>query len=849
MVFYTGIILTLSAVIFFQAPGKMLNRSLSLFLLSFAYMGVTHFLYASRLFHPAVIALNMPVVCYIGILFYQFARSLENHTYKTGKAEKYYYAAGLYFLVYTILRFTLPEWRSEILEGTRFINGRLARNSTKSLSYYFYFAYIILPILLSYYHIYNSIKTGPNDREKRNRIVFYITFLFTMVIVIGNAMILPILGRHPDFTVTNIAMGIAVLAISLTVFRQKYWDQEVLLEKLSVQELMLREQNARLEKMMVDREYFFDSVSHELKTPLALIINPLQRIIENVSIKPEEVRPALVIVLKNAETMLREVNNLMDMSRMLNVNKECKKYPLNLHNLVSLVTDIFNSYIENRDIVIYFISDSHNTLVYSNQEYLEKIIRNILGNALKFTNSGKVTVSLKQSDEDIILDVTDTGPGIPAGLQDFIFQPYHRGSQDSEGLGLGLAIAKQASEMIDAELILAESSSKGTKFRLLVPVYKNNPDLEEFYTAIEPKADRESIELETDEISDYNKNRYRTESPDIIKLNKYKSLIILVEDNRDLSGYLCELLQEKYHVIKAYNGIEAFHFLELVDPDLVITDVMMPDMGGIELVKKLRHSSEFQDTPVLMISARSGEDNRIKGFEAGADDYLEKPFTDKEFKLRVDNLVKQTNRVDTAKKTERKKFFQDLHDHLGGQLLDIKIIVEQIEKGHSTIGLGSLKEKIQKISDFIRMQLNGIEEIHFLENDIVSGLQVILLKRYQTASRTFQFIRNNIDERYPAANFKMAESLAGIFYEIVNNDIKYGIGAPRWEVTFIGEGLIRIKFSSASIYGTGQRPGKGTTILRERVESIRGIMRSSLENGEYRLEIELVVMDNRNIYK
>ena len=402
---------------------------------------------------------------------------------------------------------------------------------------------------------------------------------------------------------------------------------------------------------------FFSNVSHEFRTPLTLMLGPLEDLLSENKISSQD-RDRLDLVHRNALRQLKLVNTLLDFSRIEAGRMEASYEPVELAAYTMELASMFRSAIEQAGLKLSIDCPSLSDPVYVDREMWEKIVLNLLSNAFKFTFEGEIEISLRQSEEHVLLVVRDTGVGIPAHELPHMFERFHRirgtRSRTYEGTGIGLALVQELVRLHSGSISVTSLENQGTAFTVTVPTGTAHlsPD------RIEAKRGMTSTALGADpyveellswlpeeqdhlvEVSNALSNTTEpstdtgTREPETVQITKAR--ILLADDNSDMRKYIERLLAaNQYEVESVPDGLAALRAAHTHIPDLVLTDVMMPGMDGFELLRELRADPATATVPVIILSARAGEEARIEGMEAGADDYLIKPFGARELLARV----------------------------------------------------------------------------------------------------------------------------------------------------------------------------------------------------------------------
>jgi PAS domain S-box-containing protein len=411
------------------------------------------------------------------------------------------------------------------------------------------------------------------------------------------------------------------------------------------------EERLRMEKLVeLDqaKTNFFSNVSHEFRTPLTLMLGPLQDTISGANKSlPEADRKQLTTVYQNAQRLLKLVNTLLDFSRIEAKRAQASYEPTDLSFYTSELASAFEPTIEKAGLKYEIICSPLSEPVYVDPEMWEKIVLNLVSNAFKFTFEGKITVELEETATHAKLTVQDTGVGIPQEELPNLFKRFHRvqnsRSRSHEGTGIGLALVKELVELHGGTVDVASTAGKGTTFTVRIP--KGTSHLEEQKIAAEMHAGStaERAELYVNEAALWGKHDAEAEM--LLKENTTvaqghvqpdkKTRILLVDDNADLLMYLKRILSTYWQVEAVRDGIEALAAARREIPDLILSDVMMPHMNGFELLSEIRKDESLGNIPVILLSARAGEEATIEGLGKGANDYLVKPFSALELLARI----------------------------------------------------------------------------------------------------------------------------------------------------------------------------------------------------------------------
>ncbi|MEG5066430.1 ATP-binding protein [Microcoleus sp. B3-A4] len=399
---------------------------------------------------------------------------------------------------------------------------------------------------------------------------------------------------------------------------------------------------------------FFSNVSHEFRTPLTLMLAPLEEAIANLdgTIPPQE-REQLLLVQRNGMRLLKLVNSLLDFSRIEAGRVQAAYEPIDLATYTAELASTFRSLIERVGMSLIVNCPPLPEAIYVDREMWEKIVLNLLSNAFKFTLAGTITVRLQCVENWVELSVADTGVGIPSEEIPHLFERFHRiknsQGRSFEGSGIGLSLVQELVKLHSGKLDVSSTFGEGSCFTVTIPTGTAHLPPERIgasrtlaSTALGAMPYVEEAQRWLPEgklrlpILDFELDNNPTNLNQAPADRAAKAKILLADDNTDMRDYIRRLLSGSYTVQTVADGVAALTALKKNPPDLVLTDVMMPGMDGFELLRSLRSNPATQDIPIILLSARAGEESRIEGLEAGADDYLIKPFSARELLARVE---------------------------------------------------------------------------------------------------------------------------------------------------------------------------------------------------------------------
>ncbi|WP_414518762.1 response regulator [Nostoc sp. PCC 9305] len=410
-----------------------------------------------------------------------------------------------------------------------------------------------------------------------------------------------------------------------------------------------RQQAERLLELDKQKTEFFQNISHEFRTPITLIQGPLESAVaagEGLSYSQS------AIALRNSRRLLRLVNQLLDLQRLNAGRMQPSFHPCDLVEFVSQIVESFRPYCEKKRLHLVTQLDECST-VYLDMEKFDKVVYNLLSNAMKFTpEGGTISVRLKSERDRCILQVQDTGIGIVKEQIPHLFERFRQAegsaNRSYEGSGLGLALVKELVELHGGQVTVESVYGEGTTFSLwLVTGNAHLPAQQVLETPTELNTNRASVELADLELvestTDNIENITINLSPSVDtqdSAHKTQHSILVVDDNPDLRTYVSEIFRRNgYHVQTARNGHEGHSRAKEILPSLIVTDLMMPLVSGLEMIQMIRNEETLKGTPIILLTAKVDEETRIEGTEHGADAYLAKPFNDRELLAEVRNLL------------------------------------------------------------------------------------------------------------------------------------------------------------------------------------------------------------------
>lgn len=400
-----------------------------------------------------------------------------------------------------------------------------------------------------------------------------------------------------------------------------------------------RKNNARIEQIKNEQEKeaytskinFFTTIAHEIRTPVSLIIGPLEKIINRSDELSEKMNDDLNIINRNSQRLLSLVNQLLDFRKIEQGTLPMSFSEQNLHELLMNVYIRFKSYAENKNISLSYINPREDLMAWVDMENLTKAVSNLLNNASKFAkNSIELSVLVDDAAKIFKITVRDDGCGISEEQQEHIFKPFYQvpGTKAS-GTGLGLYLVRSIVDACQGTLEINSELGKGSAFSIILPIGQ--------VEATESKSTGVTdIPVQSVDVEEEDQDNYLPTENDS---NEDLQTLLIVEDNAEMVDFLRKSFNEKYRVLTAENGVMGIKQLETEPIDLIISDIMMPEMDGIEFCNQVKNSALWNHIPLILLTAKTNVDSKIEAMEKGADAYVDKPFSLSFLYARVKNLL------------------------------------------------------------------------------------------------------------------------------------------------------------------------------------------------------------------
>ena len=462
---------------------------------------------------------------------------------------------------------------------------------------------------------------------------------------------------------------------------------------------------------------FFTNISHELRTPLTLIVNPIKDILNSKESGQE--KKDLNVVYRNSRRLLSLVDQLLLFRKTESENDTLNIVQINLFKFAQEIFLCFSYLAKNNNISYTFECDSEEINIYGDRDKLEIVFFNLLSNALKFTpKGGFVNFKIVSSFDEVTIEVSDNGPGIPEGIGEKLFDKFYKVMSKESlkmGFGIGLYLVKSFVELHKGKISFQSEKGKGTSFIIKMPVgekteYIENRGIENELTYV-----NELIAQEEQEDELFNKNGIGNLELLISDLNS----ILVVDDNTEIIDYIKQIFQDNFKIYKATNGIEGLNSCREFLPDVVISDVNMDGMNGIELCKAIKDDSALSHIPVILLTADPNAEIRLKGIEVGAYDFISKPFDKELFTAKINGIIKNrtnlqsyfyneiTLKSDTHKVSQEDKGFllkciTIIENNLSEDNFSVKALAAELGMSHSNLYKKIKATSGQSVNGFVR---------------------------------------------------------------------------------------------------------------------------------------------------
>lgn len=512
--------------------------------------------------------------------------------------------------------------------------------------------------------------------------------------------------------------------------------------------------SSELEEATKAKLVFFTNISHEFRTPLTLILGPLENVLQSGDLTPEH-RSQMEMMLRNAQRLLRLINQLMDLRKIDNEKMFLQAGQYDIVAFTRNIKEAFNVIAEQKNIDFILKSELEEQLVYFDRDKVDKILFNLLSNAFKFTSSsGTVEIFIRKvkfpdnnvENDAVEIEIKDNGPGISEKNLSRIFERFYQAIEQQgnvyPGTGIGLPLSKSFIELHRGEISVKSKPGSGTSFSVFFQLGREHLNDAEIIT-VDTQYERTGKNI-VDEITDNDDVEESGAVRSNIDVYSEKPLLMIVEDNADVARFIKSCLTEDYRVMTASNGVEGFEKMYIEEPDLIICDVMMPEMDGLEFTRRLKTDIRTCHIPLILLTALSTHEQKIEGLETGADSYIGKPFNKKHLQVRVKQLIESRQKI-------RRHYQQD--------------ILSQF----------SSTSKISKLDQDFLKKCSAIIDKHITESEYgveqlsvevgLSRVHVYRKIKHLTGLSVSEFIRNLKLKKAVALLSDSGKSVAEIAYE------------------------------------------------------------------------------------
>ena len=390
------------------------------------------------------------------------------------------------------------------------------------------------------------------------------------------------------------------------------------------------------EETVAAKLQFFTNISHELRTPLTLIAEPVNYIIHDDNLNSQQ-RSMLHIIQRNVVVLTQLVNEILDFRKVQNGKMELRLSDFNLTENMKQWIMLFSASAQKKHITI-SMEAPDTILLRADQDKIERICYNLLSNALKYTSEGgKISLQAIKKDERVIISVTDSGCGISNNELPYIFDRFYQAKNAGRGTGIGLAIVKAFTELHHGVVSATSVEGKGSTFSINIPVRQEGTVSKQPTEKVEQLVESSAIKEIPNQARHIDElvQPHQTDKPEVL----------IIDDNIDIRTYLRSVLSEKYNVSEASDGKVGLELARKIVPDIVLSDIMMPVMDGLEFCQQLKTDKAISHIPVILLTARSLDEQRAEGYEHGADAYISKPFSLRLLLSRIDNLIESRKKL------------------------------------------------------------------------------------------------------------------------------------------------------------------------------------------------------------
>lgn len=553
----------------------------------------------------------------------------------------------------------------------------------------------------------------------------------------------------PTFWETGFAIILYVLGFILLVFLSSY-----IIFKIT----NLRRQVKIEHELSGLKLKFFTDISHELRTPLTLISNPIDEVLLNEKLS-DEGKDNMIIAKSNTDRMLKLINQILDFRKIQNNKMKVYIAQVHLKQFIDKTYQDFTGIANQKHIKFKLNSNVDETqMIYSDEDKLEKILYNLLSNAFKFTADNKqIELNINYADDKLNISVTDEGSGFEMTKIEQLFTRFETSINTDPSLstGIGLSMVKELIQLLNGTIEVKSTKGVGSIFSIQLP------------TNVETFIDKNNVEIiMTDAEKESNLYEYQVNDS---KTQDGNATILIVEDNPELRVFIKKVLSREYNILEASNGKEGLEITQQLAPDIIISDIMMPLMDGIEFLKAIRNNPELSHIPVILLTAKSSLEDQISGLEFGADDYITKPFSSTYLKIKIQTIIKkrklireyylQQTETDNKQTLDADKFEPTKPEISSFDDRFIRKIIEIIEEN-----IEDTEFKIDSIAE----SLNMSRPVFYRKIKAIIGLSPVEFVKKIRIKRAIQLLETNsfsISEIAYQCGFNTPQYLSKVFKE------------------------------------------------------------------------------------
>lgn len=493
--------------------------------------------------------------------------------------------------------------------------------------------------------------------------------------------------KNPFWVSTPMIISYFILIAILCTYIVRMYNKR--LEALNKQKIY-KYKTEKEKEIYKTKINFFTNIAHEIRTPLSLIVAPLEKIILSGD-GNTQTKSNLDIIDRNAHRLLDLVNQLLDFRK---IEEDMFRFNFRKHSIVAIVQKVYNQYVQNatfNDLDVKLIIEGDEIECKVDEEAIYKIVSNLISNAVKFAKKS-ITIKVVSVDNNLYISVTDDGNGIDAAYIEKIFEPFfqinNKDNTVNAGSGIGLSLSQSLAVKHGGEIIVKSDAGKGSCFTLRIPIIMDDVLFEENSTGTE----------------DISTSLFQATSQDS------GQKILIVEDNKELREFVSNCLSEHFKAYEAENGVEALTIVEKENVDVIISDILMPEMNGLEFCHRIKSNPEYSYIPVILLSAKTDTSSKIEGLNVGADVYVEKPFSMEQLLAQINSIIENRNRIrenfqksplqyfkQSPEKNNNTEFIEKLNDVILENIADIDFSIDNLSEQFS-MSRSNFHKKIKNIT-------------------------------------------------------------------------------------------------------------------------------------------------------